>query len=343
MAYSYEVKLGDGATTAFTFTFGYLSSDHLSVLVDGVSTAFTMPTSSSVNVTPAPASDAKVLIKRTTPITASEVDFVDGSVLGETDLDLVVLQLLYVTQEAFDVAENTIGLDASAVSWDGVSKKIVNVLDPENAQDVATKNYVDGLAGDLAATLAAQVAAQAAQTAAETAQAAAETAQTGAETAETNTIAEVTNAAEWANKAEDSLISAAAGGDEVDDYSALHHANKAAASVTAAGVAQTAAEAAQTAAETAKTGAEAAETGASGSAAAAASSASDAAADAALADADRIAAAASAAAAATSEGNADTDAIQVAADRAYVTAQVATIDFATLNSGDKLFLALRYN
>lgn len=35
-------------------------------------------------------------------------------------------------------------------------------------------------------------------------------------------------AAEWANKAEDSLISAAAGGDEVDDYSALHWANKAA-------------------------------------------------------------------------------------------------------------------
>lgn len=38
-------------------------------------------------------------------------------------------------------------------------------------------------------------------------------------------------ATEWANKAEDSLISTDAGGDGVDDYSALHHAAKAAADV----------------------------------------------------------------------------------------------------------------
>lgn len=41
-------------------------------------------------------------------------------------------------------------------------------------------------------------------------------------------------AAEWANKAEDSLVSAAAGGDEVDDYSALHWAAKGSASASAA-------------------------------------------------------------------------------------------------------------
>ena len=38
-------------------------------------------------------------------------------------------------------------------------------------------------------------------------------------------------ATEWANKAEDSLVSAAAGGDQVDDYSSLHFAAKAAADV----------------------------------------------------------------------------------------------------------------
>ena len=43
-----------------------------------------------------------------------------------------------------------------------------------------------------------------------------------------------TYSAEWANKAEDSLVSAAAGGDQVDDYSALHWAAKAASS--AAGI-----------------------------------------------------------------------------------------------------------
>lgn len=38
-----------------------------------------------------------------------------------------------------------------------------------------------------------------------------------------------THASEWANAAEDTLVSAAAGGDQVNDYSALHWANKAAA------------------------------------------------------------------------------------------------------------------
>jgi hypothetical protein len=42
----------------------------------------------------------------------------------------------------------------------------------------------------------------------------------------------VTYSAEWANKAHNSLISSAAGGDTVDDYSALHHATNAATSAT---------------------------------------------------------------------------------------------------------------
>jgi hypothetical protein len=68
----------------------------------------------------------------------------------------------------------------------------------------------------------------------------------------------VSYAEEWANKAEDSLVSTAAGGDGVDDYSSLHWAAKAAADaiLTAADVVLTnadvvSAEAAKVAAETA--------------------------------------------------------------------------------------------
>jgi hypothetical protein len=73
---------------------------------------------------------------------------------------------------------------------------------------------------------------------------------------------QITYAAEWANKAEDSLVSAAAGGDQVDDYSALHHSAKANAQRVLAETAKTAAETAQTNAETAETNAETAETNA---------------------------------------------------------------------------------
>ncbi len=63
-----------------------------------------------------------------------------------------------------------------------------------------------------------------------TSEANAATSETNASTSAASAAADVTYASEWANKAEDSLISAAAGGDSIDDYSALHWANKAAAS-----------------------------------------------------------------------------------------------------------------
>lgn len=65
-----------------------------------------------------------------------------------------------------------------------------------------------------------------AQAAAEAAQAAAEAAQVASETAQGLSEAAQGHSEEWANKAEDSLVSAAAGGDEVDDYSSLHWAKK---------------------------------------------------------------------------------------------------------------------
>ncbi len=60
------------------------------------------------------------------------------------------------------------------------------------------------------------------------------TSESNAATSETAASSSKDYAAEWANKAEDSLISAAAGGDNVDDYSALHHAKKAEASAASA-------------------------------------------------------------------------------------------------------------
>ena len=62
------------------------------------------------------------------------------------------------------------------------------------------------------------------------AQAAAAAAQTSAEAAETTistASSHVDYSQEWANKPEDDLISFDAGGDRIDDYSALHHSAKA--------------------------------------------------------------------------------------------------------------------
>lgn len=95
-----------------------------------------------------------------------------------------------------------------------------------------------------------------------------------------NVEEQVDYAEEWANKAEDSLVSTAAGGDGVDDYSALHHANKASASASAASTSETNAAtsetnaaASATAAATSETNAATSETNAANSAASAAASA----------------------------------------------------------------------
>ena len=87
-----------------------------------------------------------------------------------------------------------------------------------------------------------------------------------------NAAASAGYAQEWANNPEDELISTAAGGDGVDDYSSLHHAAKASAQRSLAETARAGAESAETnagnsasnaansesAAQTAQTGAEAA-------------------------------------------------------------------------------------
>lgn len=92
--------------------------------------------------------------------------------------------------------------------------------------------------------------------------------------------ANVGYAEEWANKAEDNLVSTGAGGDGVDDYSALHHAAKASTSETNAATsesnASTSESNASTSASNASTSASNAatsETNAAASAAAAAASA----------------------------------------------------------------------
>lgn len=82
-------------------------------------------------------------------------------------------------------------------------------------------------------------------------------------------------AEEWANKAEDSLVSAAAGGDQIDDYSSLHWANKGAANVvlTAADVVSTNADVVSTNADAVSTANDAVSTNADATAAAASAAA----------------------------------------------------------------------
>ena len=143
MPLSYENYTGDNATTQFSIPFTYQNTTEISVTVDGVAeTGLTFPSSSTVQLTSAPATGAIVQVRRTTDLSARAVDFASGSVLTEEDLDDSAIQAFHAAQEAKDVVNDTITLDTD-LKWDADNKVIKDVANPVNLQDAATKNYIE--------------------------------------------------------------------------------------------------------------------------------------------------------------------------------------------------------
>tara|TARA_R100001594_G_scaffold145073_1_gene194854 strand:- start:306 stop:2666 length:2361 start_codon:yes stop_codon:yes gene_type:complete len=98
---------GNGSTNNFAISFSFLANNEVDVTVAGVlKTLDTHYTISGSTVTftsgNTPANGAAVKFQRDTNISAKKVDFQDGSVLTETDLDSSTDQLLFSLQELAD-------------------------------------------------------------------------------------------------------------------------------------------------------------------------------------------------------------------------------------------------
>lgn len=143
MAYSYVRYTGNGSTTNYTFSFPTISTDHIKVRVNGtLVTNWSFLNSSTIQFAAAPANAAVIEIRRETPKDSSIVNFTDGSVLLERDLDLLATYDLYLAQETKDGLDSTISQTSLGV-FDGQNKRITNVADPVAAQDAVTKNWVE--------------------------------------------------------------------------------------------------------------------------------------------------------------------------------------------------------
>ena len=106
MANSYTTYAGNGVTKNFTVSFPFISRSHVKVKINGVE----VPTplywwwvnDSTITFDIAPEQNAAIEIVRETPRTTRLVDFQNGAVLTEAELDLAHLQHFYIAQEIID-------------------------------------------------------------------------------------------------------------------------------------------------------------------------------------------------------------------------------------------------
>jgi len=145
MANSFIEYTGDGSTTAYTITFDYLATADVKAFLNGTPTTAFSVNGQTLTFNSAPASQTAILIERDTPKASRLVDFSDGAILSEADLDKNANQLFFISQEAVDTADRAMSLN-SANQFDATksstARRIVNMADPVDAQDAVTKNWL---------------------------------------------------------------------------------------------------------------------------------------------------------------------------------------------------------
>lgn len=151
MANTFEDYPVSTSTSLFNITFEYLEEAHIVVEIDGVIQATSTysivagsPNKVSLNT---PVTSGVVRIRRDSNADSDApfVDFVNGSVLTETDLDKSYRHNLYLNEEIGNLNQQSLQKQAGANPevWDAKTLKVVNVADPTLVQDAVTKSYVD--------------------------------------------------------------------------------------------------------------------------------------------------------------------------------------------------------
>jgi len=146
MAVTYIDHTGTQGQTDFAFTFPYLEDEHIKVEIDGVGTTdFTVvatPTAKIVLDTGLSAA-ASVRVRRRSAPNVNLVDFVNGSVLTEAELDLSYRHNRYLAEEIAELNDQSLQVENGGTQWDAQSLRIKNVGTATDTTDAVTKVYVD--------------------------------------------------------------------------------------------------------------------------------------------------------------------------------------------------------
>jgi|TARA_R100000479_G_scaffold62137_3_gene29331 hypothetical protein len=153
MPITYVDYTATAAQTDFAFSFPYLEDEHVIVQIDGSATTdFTIVTTPSTKIVLNVGATAGqvVRVSRVSQPDQNLVDFVNGSVLTESELDRAYLHNRYLAEESAEQNDVSLRVKEGAAGWDGLNKRLLNLANPVADQDAATKDYVDDVVGSVA-------------------------------------------------------------------------------------------------------------------------------------------------------------------------------------------------
>ncbi|WP_304037343.1 phage tail fiber domain-containing protein, partial [Desulfovibrio piger] len=210
MAYSYVTYTGDGSTQIYTVPFPFIKQEDIHVFLDAEEVPaerIEWLSESSIKFDMPPEQGAVIRIRRDTDKEEAVVDFHDGSVLSEEDLDQNTRQLLFIAQEAYDALEGSPTIDNDN-KWDMRGLPIKNVGPAEDPDDAVNyRQYSTDMLPTLQdlqqKTAQSEANAKASEVAAAQSRQAAATSQTAAKGSEADAKASKEAAAESARQAED--------------------------------------------------------------------------------------------------------------------------------------------
>jgi hypothetical protein len=148
MANTYVDYTAVASQTDYNFSFEYLRDDHVKVKVNGTLvtnyTIVTSPTPTKIRFNTAPTAGATIKIYRDSRGDFSPlVDFVDGSVLTENELDESYKHNLFVSQESSEGTGGEQLTKKGLTHYDAEGNKIINLGTPTAATDAANKAYTE--------------------------------------------------------------------------------------------------------------------------------------------------------------------------------------------------------
>lgn len=168
MANTYADYTGDGSNTDFAITFDYIKTAHVAVEINdgpaggtnkwvrktlGAGADYTVVTSPAKKVVfnSAPANLVKVRVLRDSEANVGIVDFANGSVLTETELDNSYQHNRYLAEEAEEgKTGGALVKDETSGQFDADALRLENLADPDSNDDAVNKGYADARYVDVA-------------------------------------------------------------------------------------------------------------------------------------------------------------------------------------------------